>query len=183
MSSHHFVREEQEPALVIFDSGMASLETIQQLLEWSPTVVVWEEVIEEVLSWGIKIDVVIAAGSNAERWKGTLQEQAPVKILSCENKTDAVATALYFLIASKQKAVNVLSNQPLTEFATYASLDICVFQNGLRWSHIRSGHFEKWLPAGSKLVTSPPNELNPHVIASDGIQEISRDTDFWVAEV
>ena len=57
MSSHHFVKEDQEPALIIADASAVSFEKIQELLEWSPTVIVMESSLEMVLSWGIKMDV------------------------------------------------------------------------------------------------------------------------------
>ncbi|RZK41505.1 MAG: thiamine pyrophosphokinase, partial [Pedobacter sp.] len=40
MSSHHIVREKQEPALYIHQLGNFDEEKLGQLLEWSPTVLV-----------------------------------------------------------------------------------------------------------------------------------------------
>jgi len=40
MSSHHIVREKQEPALIIANGEACSTELLNQLLEWSPFVVV-----------------------------------------------------------------------------------------------------------------------------------------------
>ena len=59
MSSHHIVRENQEPALVIADMSALPVEWPQQLLEWSPTVTVFDSAVEAVRNLGIKLDVVI----------------------------------------------------------------------------------------------------------------------------
>ncbi|HYG16495.1 MAG TPA: thiamine diphosphokinase, partial [Bacteroidia bacterium] len=40
MSSHHFVKEKQEPALIIANGEACSRELLGQLLEWQPTVMV-----------------------------------------------------------------------------------------------------------------------------------------------
>lgn len=42
MSSHHIVREKQEPALLIMDLNGFNDEHLGQLLEWNPTVLVNE---------------------------------------------------------------------------------------------------------------------------------------------
>jgi len=66
MSSHHFVKEQQEPALLILDTSV-SYETMSPLLEWSPTVLVTELAIDAVLSWGIKVDVILATSEFSEK--------------------------------------------------------------------------------------------------------------------
>ena len=40
MSSHHIVRDDQEPALIIANGASCSNELLGQLLEWSPIVIV-----------------------------------------------------------------------------------------------------------------------------------------------
>lgn len=59
MSSHHIVREKQEPALFILDFDGFDEEYFGQLLEWSPTLVVSEDCYEKIARMGIKIDAVI----------------------------------------------------------------------------------------------------------------------------
>jgi thiamine pyrophosphokinase len=183
MSSHHFVREDQEPALLIADANSITFDVVQQLLEWSPTVVVLETALQEVLTWGIKLDIVVAHDANTKSLAFELQNQVPIKFISYVDETEALSTALYFLIASKQKAVNILSNEALEKFETFSSLDISIFQHGKRWSLVRSGHFEKWLTAGSTLEIYFQGSITREVLEKDGVIEIKRDNAFWVAEV
>ena len=42
MSSHHIVREKQEPALLVLGLNNFSTELLGQLLEWNPTVITTE---------------------------------------------------------------------------------------------------------------------------------------------
>ena len=59
MSSHHIVREKQEPALIIANGEACSFDLLGQLLEWSPFVVVLDQAIHRVIELGIKIDVLL----------------------------------------------------------------------------------------------------------------------------
>lgn len=182
MSSHHIIREDQEPALVIDDSSSENSLVIQQLLEWSPTVLVTYQALEGVLLWGIKIDIVIAPEGRVEELKVSLQDQLPLKILSCHAETEALDTALYFLTASRQKAVNVISNARLESFEKFSSLEVSVIQKGNRWVFIRTGHFEKWLPAGTKLSIHPASTHPEQVVEHDGLISLHRDHSFWISE-
>src|SRR5690606_13901028 len=75
MSSHHFVKEGQEPALLILDEVDSSL--VQPLLEWSPLVIVAEAAVHHVLAWGIKIDVLLASDEGIDELKIAMRDQAP----------------------------------------------------------------------------------------------------------
>ena len=46
MSSHHIVREKQEPALLVLGLDDFPDELLGQLLEWSPTVIVTADTVE-----------------------------------------------------------------------------------------------------------------------------------------
>jgi thiamine pyrophosphokinase len=57
MSSHHIIRDKQEPALIIANGEACSMDILDQLLEWSPMVIVLDGALEHVISLGIKVDV------------------------------------------------------------------------------------------------------------------------------
>lgn len=195
MSSHHFVRDEQEPALLILTSVEFSL--AGSLLEWAPTVMVTQEALEDVLSWGIKVDVVMADLKGEDVLKEKLLSQAPVKILTSE--TDVFfETALFFLLASKQKAVTILSSDvesvigKATPFVDKITINILSPENGYKWSGISAGFYKKWLPAGSRLklygvepsllVTNLQKDGNETEVTQDGLIELRYPAPFWVGE-
>lgn len=182
MSSHHIIREDQEPALVVDDGSEQNLEMIQQLLEWSPTVIVTERALERVLLWGIKIDVVIATEQHVDELRVLLQDQFPLKILSHTIASDAVDTALQFLTATKQKAVTLISHALLESVEKFPSLDVAVIQNGKRWVFIRNGHFEKWLPAHTSLSIYPKSAHPEPEIKKEGVVTVHRNHSFWICE-
>lgn len=182
MSSHHIIREDQEPALLIADADAAPLSVVQELLEWSPIVIILERALPQVLNWGIKIDVVVAEASRIPTLKEALNNQLPLKLISCQGEEDALSTALYYVLASKQKTVNVLSIRSLENFESFSTLELSVFQSGKRWSLIRSGVFEKWFPAGSEIhiVSQQLHELIK--AEQDGMIVLKKENAFWVAE-
>ncbi len=109
MSSHHIVRDDQEPALIIANGEACSSELLGQLLEWSPLVIVLDSAIERVLALGIKVDVLLGdfdRGFDADYYK---EKQYPIEIVFAPNqdKTD-LEKAFDFLIEKGHKAVNVI---------------------------------------------------------------------------
>lgn len=109
MSSHHIVRDDQEPALIIANGAECSMELLGQLLEWSPFVVVLDSAIERVLQYNIKVDVLLGdfdRGFDPEYYR---EKQYPLEIVYApdQNKTD-LEKAFEYLIEKGHKAVNVI---------------------------------------------------------------------------
>lgn len=192
MSSHHIVRENQEPALVIFHAHAIAFEKVQELLEWMPTVVVLASEVELVLGWGIKVDVVLSPLENRETWVTRLADQFPVKILTYNPADRPLLTALYYLVAIKSHAVNVLCmhHDDFRIAETFPSLDIEMFMDGRRWSWIKSGMWEKWLPAYTNVYLLPEVQWKNfpqfssgrYVIKNDGFIELRSTDAFWIGE-
>jgi len=193
VSSHHFVKEDQEPALLILDARAISFEKVQELLEWSPTVIVSESVLDEVAGWGIKVDVVVCTPAGLEPLAKSLVDQAPLKFLSCNQSEEFLSTVLYYSIAAKYKAIHVLlSDQNLFEdIQKITGIDVEVFCEDKKWSFVRSGRFKKWVAKGIQFFTFPlfsDNIFQTQGLDSqlhslqDGKIRIERGEPFWVAE-
>ncbi len=192
MSSHHIVRENQEPALLIANAHAISFEKIQELLEWMPTVVVLSSEVNTVVAWGIKVDVVITPLAEMAYWRDRLVEQTPIRFISFNPVDDPIVTAFYFLIALKSVAVNCLlgSIDDLKRIETFSNLDIEAFVDHKLWRHIRKGQFEKWLPEGATLSLLPHEmdaEFSQFVSGQyrnpvDGMVSLKSTHSFWVGE-
>lgn len=141
MSSHHIVREKQEPALYIHRLGNFSEEYLGQLLEWSPTVIVAADEYEKVISLGLKIDMVIG---------DTKPEQAQenTKWLNL-GKNDLVAVIQY-LVQEEYPAVNIIGEE--SKFDDLADLlpriNVVLFTETTKSYPIKQG-FSIWKPAGT----------------------------------
>ena len=107
MSSHHFVKEQQEPAVFILEVEGISFETVAPLLEWSPTLLVAQEAVEVVLSWGIKIDVVLGTLEFQSENRHLLEEQYPLRFLTVSSES-ALEEGIHYLLASQHKGVHLV---------------------------------------------------------------------------
>jgi thiamine pyrophosphokinase len=184
MSSHHFVKEDQEPALLIADAKAASYNQVQELLEWSPTILVLEQTLLRVLTWGIKMDVVIVESAHLQAIQPLLFDQNPVKILTCESGEDPMELGMRYLSQHPYKSVNILGGS-FADFQKFTTaMDVVFFQNCLRWAFIRNAKYEKWLPAGRILQVAFDLLQDAEIIKinEDGLFTLSRNRGFWINE-
>lgn len=154
MSSHHIIRDEQEPALLIMDINAIDKSVIESLLEWSPTVVVSNKAKDTFLHWGYKIDYLLVNKSDAEN-----DGQSNLyKILSRESNKAEICTGLDFLIEKGHTHINVVGNPenfPLFAAKPYYSFHIVLFENDQKIMTIKSGIFKKWYSEGSEIIIQP----------------------------
>ena len=162
MSSHHIVRDEQEPALLIDDPSALDIESVDQLLEWSPTVLVTQNALDEVLHWGIKIDVVVMNLGDIEQWKERLKRQSPVSVLGFEN-TDLLVSGIVYLLDEHYPAVNIMADiyqsRVLDIVKSEAGhIHASVFHQRHKWVLIHSLKYEKWVETGHIFGLHPIRE-------------------------
>lgn len=110
MSSHHVVREKQEPALIIANGEACSSDLLEDLLAWSPFVVVLDSAIHRVNELNIKVNVLLGDFDRDEVEIELIQEeQFPIEIVHTpdQNKTD-LQKGIEFLIDRGFPAVNII---------------------------------------------------------------------------
>jgi thiamine pyrophosphokinase len=153
MSSHHIVREKQEPALLIINLGDFEEEQLGQLLEWSPMIFVVQEMVDKVVSLGIKIDIVLSAKAKNDY---TLQEH--VKVLNVEE--EALKTGMNYLISEGFPSVNIITNKfNADNYSKYVNqIDLVVFENDKKIYPVKTG-FNKWKAAGEKIFILNENAI------------------------
>ena len=169
MSSHHIVRDDQEPALIIANGAACNEELLGQLLEWSPLVIVLDSAIERVLELGIKVDVLLGdfdRGFDAEHYK---ESQYPIEIVHTpdQDKTD-LEKAFDFLIEKGHKAANVIwatgkradhTITNITNIVRYReNLKIVLFDDHSK-IFLLPNKFEKWYTKNSVISLIPIGEV------------------------
>jgi thiamine pyrophosphokinase len=165
MSSHHIIRDDQEPALIIANGEACNEEILGQLLEWSPFVVVLDGAIQKVLDRGIKIDVLLGDFDKPIDSENILSQQADIQIVHTPNqdKTD-LEKAIEFLIEKGHKAANIVwatgkradhTITNLTNIVRYKSaIKIVMFDNYSKIFPINNS-FEKWYTQGTPISLIP----------------------------
>ena len=178
MSSHHIIRDKQEPALLIANGEACNAELLGQLLEWSPFVVVLDSAVHRVLDLGIKIDVLLGDFDRDMDFEAILARQYPLEIVHApdQDKTD-LEKGIEFLVARGFPAVNII-------WATGRRADhaIANITNVVRYKHeIKTvlfddhskifplvGSFEKWYAGGTPISLVPVGEVLG--IATEGLK-------------
>ncbi len=153
MSSHHIVREKQEPALLIMSLEGFENEHLGQILEWSPTVIVHEDIYELADSLAFKVDGVLTGDPDFNA-----QESSRIILTA----SDPLEDALKHLVSENYPAVNIIAgNFALKDYALFVDdIDIVVFVGNQKIFPVRSG-FSKWQPAGESLqLLHEVNNLN-----------------------
>jgi len=165
MSSHHIVRDDQEPALIIANGASCNPELLGQLLEWSPLVVVLDSAMVRVIELDIKVDVLLGdfdRGFDPEIYKTS---QYPIEIIHVpdQNKTD-LEKAFDYLIERKIPAVNVVwatgrradhTITNLTNMARYRNLLKIVIMDDHSKVFLLPKKFEKWYTANTPISLIP----------------------------
>jgi thiamine pyrophosphokinase len=100
LSSHHIVRDDQEPALIIANGSACNLELLGQL-EWSPLVIVldWQW---NVMKLDIKVDVLLGDFDGDFDPSYYKEKQYPLEIVHTQIKTKQILRKL-LTICMKEK--------------------------------------------------------------------------------
>ncbi|NMH24686.1 thiamine diphosphokinase [Flavobacterium solisilvae] len=170
MSSHHIVRDDQEPALIIANGAECSNELLGQLLEWSPIVIVLDSAMERVVNLGIKVDVLLGdfdGDFNPEIYK---EKQFPLEIVHTPNqdKTD-LEKAFDYLIEKGHKAVNVIwatgkrADHTITNITNIVSyrnkLKIVILDDHSK-VFLLPNKFEKWYTKNTPISLIPIGKVS-----------------------
>ena len=169
MSSHHIVRDDQEPALIIANGASCNPELLGQLLEWSPLVIVLDSAMVRVMELDIKVDVLLGdfdRGFDPEIYKIS---QYPLEIVHTpdQNKTD-LEKAFDYLINRKIPAVNVVwatgkradhTITNLTNIPKYRNLLKIVILDDYSKVFLLPRKFEKWYTAQTPISLIPIGQV------------------------
>lgn len=165
MSSHHFVRDGQEPALIIANGEACSMELLGQLLEWNPYVLVLDGALPRVLDLQIRFDAVLGDFDSlpADMLQGAGMEGVEVIHMPDQELTD-LQKGIELLMGKGQTAANIAwatgrrADHHFNNLATlprYAGkMDLMVVDDYSRVYNLPR-QFKKWYPAGTKLSLLP----------------------------
>ncbi|WP_396175833.1 thiamine diphosphokinase [Flavobacterium sp.] len=170
MSSHHIVKDDQEPALIIANGAACSQELLGQLLEWSPLVIVLDSAIDRVLELGIKVDVLLGdfdRGFDATYYK---EIHYPLDIIYTpdQNQTD-LEKAFDYLIERNFPAANVVwatgkrADHTLTNITSIVKfrnqLKIVLFDDHSK-IFLLPQTFQKWYPKNTIISLIPIGDVH-----------------------
>lgn len=165
MSSHHIVRDQQEPALLVANGAPCSEELLGQLLEWSPFVLALDGALPRLLRLGIKVDAVLGDFDSIGMKSEELMPWQPIRVIETQDQefTD-LEKGLMFLIEEGHRAVNIVWGTGRRLDHTLANLTNLVKFSQQLTINLVDDHsrvyplprqFEKWYPAGTLISLFP----------------------------
>ena len=169
MSSHHIVRENQEPALIIANGASCSKELLGQLLEWSPYILALDGALARITTWGIKIDAVLGDFDSLSSLDEVIANQQPIEVISLpdQNKTD-LEKGIEWLVSKGHHAINIVwatglradhTLNNLYTLAKYKKLANLVLFDDYSKVFVLPLKYEKWYPAQTVISLLPINSV------------------------
>ncbi len=201
MSSHHFVKEQQEPAVFILNTEGVSIDHVGPMLEWVPTVIVTEAAFEKVISWGIKVDVLIASDAFRKDQHQLLESQQPLKVLTQNESVKWLEEGLHYLQASDHKAAHLVG-YPMADFQELNPLldrvNLTFIDDGWKYFPVRHERLSKWFNASNirllgrenlpiQLSNEEENRIIPNTFLTqidmpEGLSTLEANEIFWIGQ-
>lgn len=165
MSSHHFVIEGQEPALIIGNGEMCSITLLTQLLEWCPFVVALDGACNRLNNLQIKPDVVIGDFDSIS--DDVIDKDITTIKVDNQGNTD-LEKALDYLVQKGYTDINLawtigkrldhtLNN--ISSIVKYPELNICLYNDYSKAFLLKQG-FKKYYNKGQKISLLPSPETH-----------------------
>lgn len=165
MSSHHFVKDGQEPALIIANGARCRQQLVDELLEWCPFVVVLDGALQEVLDKGIAFNAVSGDFDSEKHPYEKTAHLHHVEIIPTPNQdfTD-LQKGVEICLQRGYKNVHIIWGTGKRSDHTLGNLDLIIKMkdqvNLVFWDdfhkiyHTPSG-FKKWFPKGLGISLLP----------------------------
>jgi len=168
MSSHHIVRDKQEPGLLLLKWEPGTPMLLDQLCQWCPIIVVDETCVSKFLELGLKLNVVVNGG---KAMIGELQYQAPLDFMDSHHE----------VIESVEKTVmeelHVLGVFPWEKKSNESHV---FYKNGRRFSKIQSD-LSIWVGEGEHVrIFSSAGKLIETLEGEDALMEFGEFEGLWL---
>lgn len=158
MSSHHIIRDDQEPALLVLHLDNHLALNMLQLLGWAPKIFVAESALGPFLAAAHKLDVALVSKRTVSFWAEELNYQQPMKVVGAE---DPLVECLKMLVSEGHYAVNIMTSESnvsgiINAILPFLSkLKVGLLSGQKRHTLLSSGKFSKWVPAGTRMEITP----------------------------
>ncbi len=165
MSSHHFVIDGQEPALIIANGEACSYSLLSQLLEWCPFVVVLDGAFSRTSELQIKPDVVIGDFDSITE----IPDDPKIQFIKIEEQeTTDLEKAIAYLRTKNYKDINIVwatgkrLDHTINNFSVLgknSDLNIVLYDDYSR-AFTLPKHYTKYYAAGFKLSLFPLGKVS-----------------------
>lgn len=195
MSSHYIIRDDQEPALFIYDADAIKEEAVFSLLEWNPLVIISESAIGFVLNNTIKVDAVVIDRISESQVDTLLSTQYPFdKLIG----SDLEKMLLNYLETKGMHGLDIIGGFGDNAIKLASKIEqvypVTIFSGHIKYIHSKSS-FKKWSSPGRGFIIDCPSddpintvnlikqEKGRFKVAKEGQIEITCSCPIWIGEV
>lgn len=187
MSSHHIVRDDQEPALILNHPNPDD-RVVLQLMEWSPLLVCLPasfSFVEDKQQW---VDCFVRY-ENSGNIPPISIPSATVSIVSNKD-ADILRYAIDLLVEKGHQVLHIYSDiknkEMLNLVKEYTEVEIVFFDGEARHIPCLGGEFEKWYPVDQKIKVYPSmdsyNAENWQTLEKEGFLKLVHSDPFLLSE-
>jgi len=193
MSSHHVVRDEQEPAVIVASPPRDFFPYLSEMFEWSPVVVVLEDALENFLAWDTKLDIVVGKANTIKNFEQQLYSQNPYKLI--EAKGNQIECALEVLMKNNHKTAHIFLQESMpSNLQNFVgdNMELVFFTSEMKIVKSKASIFSKWVAKDTQFkmvegeITSTKNLKQNGVIfeaIENGFVDFYGKHNFWVGEI
>ncbi len=167
MSSHHIIRDRQEPAVLIWDN--ADDRILTELLQWSPILIVHENLFDKVSSLNYKIDYILFEKSKPSILNLLYTKNLIVDDVIHLNQVLLKEDILQLNILT-ENAIDFIQNSP------FFCDNYVIYDSKYCFHQITNG-FSKWFFNENIILLHATNQTN---IEIDGFFEYKESSPIWL---
>lgn len=162
MSSHHFVREKQEPSILVAGDAMSDQEIIGQLFEWCPQVLIHEKNIALFSEWQVKVDVLFYRSLTNETVSVLLPMQENIKWVQLPpDPAEDLSFMIRYLEHDGQQSAYIIGltyEEVKASFLRPSEIKLIYIHEQQRSYPLGRQH-EKWMAAGQEISVNDASKI------------------------
>ncbi len=197
MSSHYIIRDDQAPALLIFEAETVSNSILSAFMEWNPTIIINESEIGYILHNNIKVDGIILSKRSKEEVDEILGYQRPYDLFEKDGFPKNLIDYLKEKNIHSIDIVKSFDSEGLKLSKLFESdFNIIIFSDHTKFIHITDNSFQKWASPGRGFIIKKEHpdtiitttnlgeyETDCYRVESEGIITIKSNGRIWLGEI
>lgn len=192
MSSHHFVRKGQEPALFLDHSSPEDHPYFTQLLEWNPVIISSEKSMPALLGSRIHVDHLLCQKVQLDVWNEIREHRPGLQLHLLDGK--ALTSVISEIVKDDAcRHIQVLTDDGsgLQKWSDIAvAMGVTVFNTQKCWKYFPAGQHFYWVPERTKIYIASPNQVliqgvpvkSQVLTGEEGRIKMESEQPFWVGE-
>ncbi len=152
MSSHHVIRDGQEPPVFLLNEASVQHPLLGDLLEWSPLTICLDQAVPALIRKGFKADHILCQTSDPSQWHYVFDQHYSVSLVKVGNWEEVISAVKAILDTNAADFLHVLASNETSKKPFEIFDKVVFFSAEVKWTWYREGKYRKWMEAGSRVL-------------------------------